>query len=955
MSDHYFYPVIGTVRRSFAVSLLALTTGLASGAIAQTPRSGLNQQTFDQIQSIASDKSKWTSAQKKLDPGLLYASRAAKGQPPVPGSGAPLPHMHAEDVIDGNGFALVDIATTDAAGTVAKIQAAGGSVVSSFPQYNAVRASVPVSKLEDLAGSASVKSIRPAEFPQTNQMMVPRLEKLENRLDNMRVQLAKAFGGGAAPGAQVNLGTGATVSEAVVAHGADIVQNASVTGSGVKVCVMSNGISTLAARQAAGELPNVQILGTGQAGSSGDEGTAMLELVADMAPGASLGFSTANSSKAQFAQNILDLRNVMGCNVIVDDITYFSEGAFQEDIVANAVTTVVNSGAMYFSSAANSGHLSGGQSGTWEGDFLDGGAVFGPIAAGGETGNFHNFGTAGSPVLFDTLTASASRISLQWADPLGAAGDDYDVYVVNAAGTTVLGFSAAIQNGTQDAFEFISGSFPSGSRIYIVKFSGAARALRLDSNRSRLSIATNGSTFGHNGGVKTITVAAVSNNFAPISGRKLNASDTITTYSSDGPRKLFLNPTPATSYITSGCATFACAGGGGTLLPKVDISAADCDTTTTPGFIPFCGTSAAAPQAAAIAALVKSSAKSLTGSQILSRMRATAIDIMVAGRDVDSGSGIVMADAAVNTRTTFPHDLNGDSAGDILWRDQTNGNAIVSLVNNASITSSAFAANLPLSWTTRATGDFNGDGRSDILWRDASGNYVVSFMNAAGGIASSSFLTNLAGGWSVSGTGDFNGDGTTDILWSNLNTGDRVVSFVVNGNIVFSQFIVNLPLAWLIAGVGDLNSDGRADIVWYNNGNGNVVASLMNSNGTVIASSTFLASLPTWTLTGLADFNGDGRKDILWRDATGATVASLIAANGSAISSSQFLVTLGTPWTVALLGDYNGDGRSDILWRNNTTGATVASLIGPGGTTISSSSLLATLPTNFEVQSLNQN
>src|SRR5262249_7826522 len=154
--------------------------------------------------------------------------------------------------------------------------------------------------------------------------------------------------------------------------------------------------------------------------------------------------------------------------------------------------------------------------------------------------------------------------------------------------------------------------FPSGARIYVVLFSGSTRALRVDTNRGRLSIGTAGSTFGHNGGLNTISVAAVSNNFLPIN-RRFVASDTTTTYSSDGPRKLFLNPVPATTAITAGCVLFSC--GGGTTLQKVDIAAADCDTTTTPGFAPFCGTSAAAPNSAAIAALIKSKAPAMSNAQ----------------------------------------------------------------------------------------------------------------------------------------------------------------------------------------------------------------------------------------------------------------------------------------------------------------------------------------------------
>src|SRR5262249_20048590 len=404
---------------------------------------------------------------------------------------------------------------------------------------NAVRASVPVTVLEGLAAVPSVKSIRPADVATTNRIIPPQGSSSKTRSDIVREKLGSALGG---DGVQTNVGFGTTISEAVVAHGANIVQNTGVTGAGNKICVISNGVATLAARQAAGELPAVQILGTGQASSSGDEGTAMLELVADMAPGASLGFSTGNGGTAQMATNITNLRNVMGCNIIVDDLTYFAEGAFQEDVIASAVTTVVNAGAMYFSSAANSGHLTGGNSGTWEGDFVNGGPA---PAVLGESGTVHSFGGA----IFNTLTAATTSggVNLKWSDPIGASANDYDLFVVNSAGTAVLGSSTAVQNGTQNPFESTNcgSTCPSGARIYVVLFSGPARALRVDTNRGRLSIGTNGSTFGHNGGVNTISVAAISNNFAPISGRRFLPTDTTATYSSDGPRRLFLNPVPA--------------------------------------------------------------------------------------------------------------------------------------------------------------------------------------------------------------------------------------------------------------------------------------------------------------------------------------------------------------------------------------------------------------------------
>src|SRR5262249_20605486 len=61
----------------------------------------------------------------------------------------------------------------------------------------------------------------------------------------------------------------------------------------------------------------------------------------------------------------------------------------------------------------------------------------------------------------------------------------------------------------------------------------------------------------------------------------------------------------------------------------------------------FFGTSAAAPHAAAITALVLSAKPGTTASQARTALVNSAIDVQAAGIDRDSGAGIVMADTAV--------------------------------------------------------------------------------------------------------------------------------------------------------------------------------------------------------------------------------------------------------------------------------------------------------------------
>ena len=82
-------------------------------------------------------------------------------------------------------------------------------------------------------------------------------------------------------------------------------------------------------------------------------------------------------------------------------------------------------------------------------------------------------------------------------------------------------------------------------------------------------------------------------------------------------------------------------------MVKPDIAAADGVTTRTLGFNPFFGTSAAAPHAAGIAALILSKNPSLTANDVKNLMRFTALDIRAVGIDRDSSYGLVMASTSL--------------------------------------------------------------------------------------------------------------------------------------------------------------------------------------------------------------------------------------------------------------------------------------------------------------------
>ena len=384
----------------------------------------------------------------------------------------------------------------------------------------------------------------------------------------------------------------------------------------------------------------------------------MLEIVHDLAPGAKLYFATAVDSDASFATNILTLKNTYGCDIIVDDVTYPNEAAFQDGVIAKAVNTVKAAGALFFSSAGNSGRLSAGTSGIWEGDFLDSLTTievptdpdWQDIWQGLPIHSWNGL-TGGSAANSNPLTADADNvITLKWSDPQGGAVTDYDLFLFDSGLTTIYDLSYDDQTiPGQDPYEEMGFGLV-GERVVVVLWSGPTKALRLDTHRGRLARATAGAVFGHNGGDSTVSVAAANVSTAGGGAFTGGATNPIQTYSSDGPRRIFFNPNG--TEITPGNVLFGT--GGGRDLKKPDVTAADCVTTTTPGFISFCGTSAAAPHAAAIAALLKSAPNQPSTGQALAAMFATALDVNPAGRDRDAGVGIVMANPAASALVNVP-------------------------------------------------------------------------------------------------------------------------------------------------------------------------------------------------------------------------------------------------------------------------------------------------------------
>src|SRR5687768_7484294 len=154
--------------------------------------------------------------------------------------------LHSSQPITGAHTDAIEALGGDVTLSTADIAWPGGT---SLPGFHVIKAMVPHTQIDAAAALPWVAALRPTEHTPPD--------------------------------------VGAIESDAVLLHDVDDAHATGLTGAGVEVGVMSDGVSNLAASQAAGELPN-NVVVTDPGG--GDEGTAMLEIVHDMAPGAALRF-----------------------------------------------------------------------------------------------------------------------------------------------------------------------------------------------------------------------------------------------------------------------------------------------------------------------------------------------------------------------------------------------------------------------------------------------------------------------------------------------------------------------------------------------------------------------------------------------------------------------------------------------------------------------------------------
>ncbi|HUI59464.1 MAG TPA: S8 family serine peptidase, partial [Steroidobacteraceae bacterium] len=418
-----------------------------------------------------------------------------------------------------------------------------------------------------------------------------------------------------------------------------------------------------------------------------DEGRAMLQIVHDIAPGATLGFHSAEWGEADFASAIKALATA-GAHIIVDDVGYFDEPFFQDGIIAQAIDTVESQGVAYFSAAGNDADIA----------YDNLAPSFNTTSSSGPT--------SGEKLLnFDTTSATTTTslpitipamepgelvaVILQWDQPYvtgalnsGGSTSSLDLCVTGATGTEEIidGQSGNVVSCTgpstvgSDPVQVMiianpataSANTPVEHLTVTIGLAGATAPgqlkLAVDGGGLQVSIdqfATNSSTMqGHPNATGAAAVGAAFFFDTPRCGttpaklaRYSSLGGTPILFDSSGNRlsSAQMRPRQKPDFVgpDGGNDTFL-----GFTLASEGIANGKLNTTddscqNNPAYPNFFGTSAAAPHAAGIAALMLQANPALTPTQIYDALRNSAAAMDSPSPSPKSGYGFIQADAAL--------------------------------------------------------------------------------------------------------------------------------------------------------------------------------------------------------------------------------------------------------------------------------------------------------------------
>jgi hypothetical protein len=440
--------------------------------------------------------------------------------------------------------------------------------------------------------------------------------------------------------------------------------------------------------QVSGDLPEMLYVidpGPGPLSNPGspedsDEGNAMAQLIYDVAPGCDISFASAFTGYFEFADNITALRTdpMFPADIIVDDVFYFAEPIYQDGPIALAYADALAAGVPGFTAAGNNDNSA------HESVFTDVNPSAEDMAFPPTGDDLHDFGGGDTHLTLSASAGSFVFVTLRWAEPYGgglAAGPgseaDLDLYITrNANLPLTLG---NIWDASTD-FQGFEGN-PDGDPVEVVGFPAPGGPFHVvvehyaGINPGLIHIDVNGASIvdSNLAGARTVSGHSMA------AGAHSVAAAFFCDIESGG----FASPTfeidPENFTSDGGMALPVFFGGSGNRLmtpelrSKPDVTGPDGSNTTffassspslgglcdEPDGIPnFYGTSAAAPNVAAVAALMLQGARDKgmdpTPQEIFNALETSAIDINSPtqrtgpGWDARTGHGYVDTVGALN-------------------------------------------------------------------------------------------------------------------------------------------------------------------------------------------------------------------------------------------------------------------------------------------------------------------
>jgi hypothetical protein len=480
-----------------------------------------------------------------------------------------------------------------------------------------------LSKVASLDGVIRVRTPSYAVQPRLTPAMQPHLAPLQSS-----VKLSSRPSAGSAGSINHN---GVTIMRAD-----QFVSQTGVNGAGVTVGVQSAGISSLHTIQSRGELPAVQLVlpDDGASSPAGDEGTALLQEIHAVAPGAGLAYCGPNT----FVEYTSCLSQLIGAGatILVDDLIFPQQDLLSSNSPAVQAIEQLLTGNPAIVLFTAGGNYNGSY---WEGAYSPV-ALSSPFTCTSGTHTQTDYYVA----QFDADRVNALSVmqsfrvpfAFAWEDSPGQNSSEYDLYWFN--GNTQVGCLGAAT--TTDIQITQNVGLTAGTyNLYIgtPDVSSAGKFLKLwvgGDGLTSLSKSTTGSV------VTAQAFAAGAVTIGAVNGSD-GVGNNIEPFSSLGPITLTF---PDVKHIQSPV-----------LVAPDGINVDAAGTYFQGNLFPdgnFYGTSASAPNAAAVGALIRSAFPALTAVQLVATLKAGAVQLGSAVPDGTYGYGRVDAMGALSTFPT---------------------------------------------------------------------------------------------------------------------------------------------------------------------------------------------------------------------------------------------------------------------------------------------------------------